>query len=88
MYLSRFYSGLCASSAFFFSFFVVEIHCKQVEWDPSCEALDRSHWIDDRERTGCWFASILVVEINALSDIEEREREREREREVRGEREE
>jgi hypothetical protein len=30
----------------------------------------------------------LVVEINALSDIEEREREREREREVRGEREE
>ncbi len=36
-----------------FCFFVVEIHCKQVEWDPSCEALDRSHWIDDRERTGC-----------------------------------
>jgi hypothetical protein len=57
-----------------FCFFVVEIHCKQVEWDPSREALDRSHWIDDRERRGCWFASILVVEINALSDIEERER--------------
>jgi hypothetical protein len=59
-----------------FCFFVVEIHCKQVEWDPSREALDRSHWIDDRERRGCWFASILVVEINALSNIEERERER------------
>ncbi len=58
-----------------FCFFVVEIHCKQVEWDPSREALDRSHWIDDRERRGCWFASILFVEINALSDIEERERE-------------
>jgi len=58
-----------------FCFLVVEIHCKQVEWDPSREALDRSHWIDDRERRGCWFASILVVEINALSDIEERERE-------------